>query len=1353
MNRSERQRRRQVRLTILAGVVLLVVGLVAVRHVMVSGGPADVVVQDDRRDAGLAAFAKGNDAEAIAQLGPYLQDHGNDAEAIFAAATIHERLAENDEAEILVAVALYRRLLLIEPERRDVAERLLGILVANPTGVEEEMLTLAEVIQQRDAGNLVAFKAQSLALPKVGRAAEGLAAAESYLQQNPSDLATQRRVLDLMKLTSELPATMLARTQNLRQTYPDDPSFVLLEAYARLMANDRSIALVWLEKSAQAQPPSAEFVQQQLEVTDTTGRFMAALVYLEDLHARGGEASEWAADELIRRRFENGRSREAYELVQTLDNPSVELRSLGVLAMLRLGQKSQAQAEIDHLAKQPGPRSAATAKLLRLIAEPQPEPTGVAWAGREAQALGVINPYLDMIVGEVHERLKQEESAVQRYESALRRRPSWGAPLLGLAEIMLDRGEADQAARYALAAALRMPESLSAQITLAQAMGAEPGRLNHRKAQEVMSLIDRVQQAQPGEPKTLALRVAVLAGRGQNQQAALAIKAALAMEPALSREALLELIERVRGAGLNVEPIRQAYIERFGATPQITMLRAMELADRGENDAALAAFDEAQPAEPSPQWRANRALLLERLGRPGAMEAWAEIGDALPSNRKAQQSVLRSSAAWEDRALIKRTVERLRAITGEDDPAWRVAQARWLLESDDPAGDAVEADRLLGEALELAPDSSAALVTRSRTKRLLGEFREALALLERAVALSPDHADARIELAYAQRGAGKHDAALDAVQAVSTMPNLTSAQLRRTAQLLILGEDLPAAARTLERLHRLRRATSNDLYTLAQLYQRQHRNDEALLLVDAILQVPTAASVTFVADLQARGGLQDKALTTLGMLDYLGLSKTEADTLRAAHLAVHTSAAEAERVFVELTQSDPTNATTWQNLVTLQMRTGQVAQAVASAKRGQQAAPGDAGLAAVADQQSLLEGLADEPELTGFWLALLDDAEFRPVAARALGLIEKSKRLDETTAQRGAKLTVLADEYPGFEALQMAAIAAELATSKRPQALERASAAMAKFPKSAQAARLTAQAYASAGRWREAAVAAEAWGRRQATHRQEADTLAAKSHRMLGRADQAIQTLTPYRALAQSQPTQSPAIARELALSLAQTGEDRAARRILEPVLTAGPYWRLTWMDAAVTSVSDARRAGGWLETVEPLIPASAWGERKALAEAWWALGVRVESAAYRDRGREKARALAQQPEADAGLWFFLGTISEAEGDFADAQQAYRRALSLDPQLATAENNLAMVLVRSGDLEDAVRLAESAIAKVPDEANFHDTLAFVLAAAGRYGEAEAAIRQAIELDPTHAQWQLRLNEIMMQRASAEVTSP
>ncbi|MEO0514412.1 MAG: tetratricopeptide repeat protein [Planctomycetota bacterium] len=907
----------------------------------------------------------------------------------------------------------------------------------------------------------------------------------------------------------------------------------------------------------------------------------------------------------------------------------------------------------------------------------------------------------------------------------------------------MSEDNASEAVGYAVAAVQRQPTGINGRILLAEAFAADPTTLSATQKREVLSLIEQVQQAQPGEPRTMALRISVLAGAGDRAAAGQAMREALAADPPLTQSAMVTLIAAAKRYDLDPNgETEAAYVQRFGQTLAITMVQAQRLVEAGDKDAALALFDAARPETANPEWDVNRALLLERLGRSDATASWSAAGAAYPDNLKVQQAQLGSAAAWQDRSAIKNAIKRMRTITGDDDPSWRIEQARWLLASEDPIAAAPEADGLLDAALKIEPEAAEALALRGRSQRLLGNPRLAVSLLSQAVTLSPNDADARAELALAQRDAGSAETALETARGAAAMEDASPQAQRRAAQLMIDDGEFTEAANVLARLERSGRADGRDLFTLAQLYRQTQQTSRAIALIESMLDEPTPSSIALAADLYAQADMAPQAAAALAQLDELELTDAQAGRIRAVHASSYGTSQEADAAWVALVQVAPGDADAWTQLVSYRLRDGRPADAVAAARQAAEQLPSDANFAAVVAQAELIERLADEPGAAALGLAILEEPEHRGSAINAMKVLDRARASGQSAEVLAEQLVSLAEASPGFESLWVLSVSHEFGVGRQAAALARAAAARDRFPDSPRSARLAAEAYAAAGQWREALLATEAWTSLLTGSRWEADTLAARAHRELGRSSASVAVLSPYAQSVRDEPTARPTLTKELTLAWAATGQVKSAKEVLEPLLDQDTRWRMAWLDAAVLCVPSTRQAGQWLDTLDAAMPAEAWAERGALAQAWWQLGMRDSYAPFREQGRAMAEALAQRPGASAGLWYFVGSAAELDGDLSAAESAYRQAIATDPAMAAASNNLAMLITdRNGDLGEAATLAEQAIAAEPYEPNYYDTLAYVLKQAGRLDEARTAIEKAIQLDPGNPAWRTRLNEM------------
>jgi len=125
-----------------------------------------------------------------------------------------------------------------------------------------------------------------------------------------------------------------------------------------------------------------------------------------------------------------------------------------------------------------------------------------------------------------------------------------------------------------------------------------------------------------------------------------------------------------------------------------------------------------------------------------------------------------------------------------------------------------------------------------------------------------------------------------------------------------------------------------------------------------------------------------------------------------------------------------------------------------------------------------------------------------------------------------------------------------------------------------------------------------------------------------------------------------------------------------------------------------------------------------------------LEEAGKLDEAAAKYRRVATEYPDSAVAWTDLGNAEEKRGDAAGAEQAFRKALSVDPTSRDALNNLAWLLYQQQRLAEAEPLARKAAAQAgPDRYVILDTLARILAAHGACGEAVQTFQQAIDSVP------------------------
>jgi Tfp pilus assembly protein PilF len=110
---------------------------------------------------------------------------------------------------------------------------------------------------------------------------------------------------------------------------------------------------------------------------------------------------------------------------------------------------------------------------------------------------------------------------------------------------------------------------------------------------------------------------------------------------------------------------------------------------------------------------------------------------------------------------------------------------------------------------------------------------------------------------------------------------------------------------------------------------------------------------------------------------------------------------------------------------------------------------------------------------------------------------------------------------------------------------------------------------------------------------------------------------------------------------------------------------------------------------------------------------------------RELQAGLALQPEYAEG-WVIAGNLRLDQGDVAGAEQAYRRALGLNPSLAGVHHNLGNILfIRQGNAAAAIPEYEECLRLDPFFVRARNNLGQACEAIGRLTEAREQYRLAV----------------------------
>jgi tetratricopeptide (TPR) repeat protein len=118
---------------------------------------------------------------------------------------------------------------------------------------------------------------------------------------------------------------------------------------------------------------------------------------------------------------------------------------------------------------------------------------------------------------------------------------------------------------------------------------------------------------------------------------------------------------------------------------------------------------------------------------------------------------------------------------------------------------------------------------------------------------------------------------------------------------------------------------------------------------------------------------------------------------------------------------------------------------------------------------------------------------------------------------------------------------------------------------------------------------------------------------------------------------------------------------------------------------------------------------------------------------KDSGSAGPAQPRS-AGQLFELGTAHAQQGRYAQAVDALRESLVLDPANPRAHNNLGAALQGVAQLAGAVASYDRAVALDPGYAEAWVNRGLALRGLGRVGEALASFERALGLEPGHAGW-------------------
>lgn len=1356
------------RLSILLAVLIILA--VALRWALMASVRRNTAMLRKLRGEAMTAFAAHDYRTAVEGLNAYLEKtHGGpsglesvlgkiffynpspagaDPDAQFAYATARMNVELPNNRHLTDAIhALQYYLEQLRPGDEAAEHELLGLYGRMP-GYRGDALHLADdmlAANPRDAEVLKA-KAQMLGLTDPAAA---LSCSEKINEIDPSNLDGQALTQELWVATGVPIGTVLARTQAMQTAHGEDPRFALLLAMAYERAHDARETAQWLKRAADSAPPDAAFALALVRRLDHAQLYQEASAFL----ARAADALNDPAVQrsLAERLWEDERVEALASRWRNIDPSAVDADPMlvGYRAMALVAQRKWADvAQIaDALSHRGDSASAAWTIILqtRGVASP-PAPAEAAKSLQLATQRDPGNPLGFALLAESYLGMGESELAIAQCGLAMRLAPNWATPLLIMAQAQGDAGRAYEAKESAMAAHVRAPHRRDTDVMLARTFTAWVAESNLAGSYaQLLPLVSQVQQDW-NDPRTLAAYVKVLSRNGKKDEAIAAIRAALAARPPLPAEVLLALSEVSDAEKLNeADAIHQALLASAGMTVEVASAQAARLAAAGEKERGLAVLrDAASGHEREPAWASAMLEYREKTGEIGLWKEWMALGDGNAANLALQELILRSPSRFDDRALWERTIDRVKALTGEQGLLWRIERGRWLLAGDMNERDKADAVNLLTQVTQMAPS------------------------------LSEPHALLALALEKINKTSG-------AISELSTAADLPASQAPGTIhliQLLIAAHRNGDALARLDLLAHQAPLASPLRHWMAQCYQALGDNDKALgLLLDESPAEGGQARVALLADAYHRAGEDEKAAAIyeaagddakadpeflrqgaeffasrhaaqaseklLGRLATAWNDPAKMELLRGSIAERFESDRQALTHYEAAVKAADHSEPAWTTLALFFMRHGRDAQADDAAARGLSQLPESAMLNAIHSDAGALARLGDAANLAPLREALCLDPTDAGAHEMLVALLA-GKSNGGSGVTMAAKAEEIAGRYPDDVPLQQEVIALYAGAGRADAALDLAMRLAQRDPQSPRAQQTLAQISLTLGRWDQAEQAAILWRKAAPSEAAAADLALAQVYLSRPNADAglAAELLKPF-ATSPGAPAQNPMAVALYARALIVSDQAGSANELLKPLLTTAD-WRMRWLELSGFHASvEAARA--WIETVAGDVPADALDEQLSLARAWYAVGSRFDSSAALDHAARLLKGLVAAHGDSAQGWLLLALTYQAQQNFDAALDAHRVVLKLQPQSANAMNNVAYALWMRGHLDDnpeALQWANAAIAADPSDSTFYDTLARIQARAGDTSLAVSTFRAAIEKDPDNVEAMIGLADLL-----------
>ncbi len=1366
---------------------------------------------------GLELLEAGEYQDAMMKLGIYVRHHKDNAEAWYAYSRARLRVPAKKGQHVVQAIGALRRVVELEPDHMKARRDLLSIY--RQVGYATEAIREADGILKRKPGEWGVMRTKALMLADLRQFRKAFEMSKEIAKAHPDRLENHVFALYVMRQSNRTLKEIVGYAESLQKVRKNDAKSTLVRGVAHRVVEEDDEARVWLKKAALMTDKDGVYVSMLVTQLDGLNEYDTSTEVLRNAAIETDDVivqRMWAG-----RLFQTGRidrvqgrvkksngvaktpirdpdsskGGSLLEYVERLEKDGeVDSRILALkgLALGRINRKDEVKSIGETLAQRDDdPAAEIWSSLLLGLSNSMPFDELKTICGK-GLTLFPNDPYLLFLMGRAQAGLKQNDSASEYWKRAARIGTVWGTPLVRLAELSLS-GRRYREATYASTLALRRaPWSVDAAVLWALSVSAS-GLLKDDTV--LMKVVGSIQDARPGESRTLPMYLDLLVKNNQKVKATQKLTEVLDGKEAPSEAFLLALSSVSRRLELGLSKALLARSEKeYGLTPSLALIRAVQLREDENAAAGLKLLDDAKPKESEGDnlvlWRLSKAQYLEGIfgkaeqvltearkavkrgldvskdakviaatasadaAMTKAKDAWIELADDVTDDMRVQQAAYLARSVGQEEAFLDRVIDRMKKGMGDESTVWRMARARWLLgrrwvdDVEKQKASAAEAAEILNEVVKLSPNNVSAHVTLAACFGRLENNVGAIDHLRIASRLQPDSPVIALRLATYLQNAGEFVEAKPYLDRLDEMRDLSPAMRRRAAVLWAIRGDTAKGIEVLaaKNADAIEGSSSQDTLLLAEMYQLADAPAQTREMLDKLLNdpenPPSAGALAFAARFFTAVKDDAKAKEMLTKLETQKISESARALLLAEYHASQGKEAETRKYFESAVGVKDAGVGAWLSYVLWQFSLDDIDKTMALCKRAAKALPNEEVFEYVLERESDIREGAKAALIRPLIRSIFVSREYRRVGGVVLRKLVTAQQNKERMSKVAETLVRTADRYPRYLELQNFVASVLIAAGRLDTATRLATRTSVGFPRDPRSAALGMAALTASGRYAESIGIGQRWRARvkKGGGAIKADLAIAGSYARLGQWEQVIKQLEPHLLTARGffEKSDNVKVIVQYVSALIQLKEFEKAREILLPLGKGRADWRTTWMQYASGLVSDEGVASGWLREIQSLIRKDSPAEKLDMAKAWLRLGMRLKKPEYVKLARKQVAELAKSSGASARVHFAMGNFAEVDQDMKTAEGAYRKALEIDSKDVESMNNLALVLARlKKNLDEAESLARLALAAQPKNANLMDTLAEVFLVAGKKKEAVELLDKARKIQGNLAIWHLR----------------